>query len=67
MLLFVLFTSMMALVTLRLLPSWLRDMLPTLGTLLVLFFLSIAYLNATLERTTFMVRIVGTTLLAGFL
>ena len=66
-LLFILLTSMMALVTLGLLPNWVRDVVPTLGMSLGLFLLSIAYLNATLEKTTFMVRIVGTTLLTVFL
>lgn len=65
--LLVLFTSMMALTSLGILPDWLRAVIPTLGMLLVLCFLSIAYLHATLERTTFMVRIVGTTLLLVFM
>jgi len=65
--LFVLFTSMMALTSLGILPGWLRAVIPTLGMLLVLCFLSITYLHATLEKTTFMVRIVGTTLLLVFM
>ena len=65
--LFVLLTSVMTLATFGLLPNWLRDVMPTLGMLLALFLLSIAYLNATVEKTTFMVRIAGTTLLTMFL
>ena len=64
--LFVLFSGLMALTTIGLLPNWLRDVIPTLGALILLFLLSIAYLNATLKKTTFMVRIVGTTLLTVF-
>lgn len=67
MFLFVLFAIIMALTSLGILPGWLRVVMPTLGMLFVLCFLSIAYLHATLERTTFMVRVVGTTLLLVFM
>jgi DNA-binding NarL/FixJ family response regulator/signal transduction histidine kinase len=59
--------AIIALSSFGVLPAWWQQLVPAVGLTIILFLLSVTLLDATVETTTFMLRLIGPVLLVIFL